>query len=420
MESISPNELALELLNHCLRGPGWPEELASALIEEALDEDELMARRASRALFSVVVERLADLFEPRLCNVYARLFASVIQRAIPDLKAVDLVARYERVRCVRRVGFDPRNVFVLSRVTLGADVAVTSVVMDAVRQRWPKAKLWFVGPKKSWELFEGSVDVEWMPMPYGRSALLRDRLGIYSDLKQALDLPGALVLDPDSRLTQLGLLPVCDEDRHFVFESRSYGGDGEASLVSLTRDWARAVTGAEEPEPWLHPKFEFKLGSQPLTTLSLGVGENPAKRVEDPFEERLVELLARRAPLVMVDAGAPDSEEERRVVSAIERSGSGQERCGLHQGPFASFAAMIAQSRLYAGYDSAGQHVAAALGVPLISIFGGAANDRMRARWRPDSPGPAWVLNADETDVTELLGQIDRILIEGQFDENHP
>jgi len=417
LESISPNELALELLNHCVRGPQWPEELAGALVDEALDEDAEHARRASKALFSVVVERLADLFEPELCNVYARFFAGVIARVLPEMKVDELVSRYEHVRCVRRVGFDPKNVFVLSRVTLGADVAVTSVVMDAVRRRWPKAKLWFVGPKKSWDLFEASVDVDWVPMPYGRTGLLADRIGIFSELRAAVDAPGALVLDPDSRLTQLGLLPICDEDRHFVFESRSYGGDGMQSMTELTRDWARAVTGVEDAEPWLHPKFEFALGSQPLTTLSLGVGENPAKRVEDPFEERLVELLGRRAPLVMVDAGAPESEEEARVLGAIARSGSGSERCGLHQGPFASFAAMIAASRLYVGYDSAGQHVAAALGVPLISVFAGAANERMRARWTPHAAGPCWVFDADNSDSADLLEGIGRILSEGKFHE---
>jgi ADP-heptose:LPS heptosyltransferase len=417
LESISPNELALELLNHCIRGSGWPEELAAALVDEALDEDEEYARRASRALFSVVVEKLADLFEPRLCNVYAQLFAGVIERCLPELKASELVSRYERVRCVRRVDFEPKNVFVLSRVTLGADVAVTSIVLDAARKRWPKAKLWFVGPKKSWELFEASVDVDWVPMAYGRSGLLRDRIAIYYELKNALEAPGALVLDPDSRLTQLGLLPVCDEDRHFVFESRSYGGDGMAALPELTRDWLHAVAGVEDAEPWLHPKYEFNFGSQPLTTLSLGVGENPAKRVPDPFEEQLVALLADKAPLVMVDAGAPESEEKTRAIQALERSGHGQERCGLHQGPFASFAAMIAASRLYVGYDSAGQHVAAALGIPLISIFGGAVNDRMRARWRPHSSGPAWVLNADEADFSKLISQIDRLLTEGHLHE---
>ena len=45
---------------------------------------------------------------------------------------------------------------------------------------------------------------------------------------------------------------------------------------------------------------------------------------------------------------------------------------------------MIANSDLYVGYDSAGQHAAAALGIPLISIFAGAVNDRFFERWRPD------------------------------------
>ena len=41
----------------------------------------------------------------------------------------------------------------LSRVTLGADVAITSVILDAAKQRFPNANIYFVGPQKSWELF---------------------------------------------------------------------------------------------------------------------------------------------------------------------------------------------------------------------------------------------------------------------------
>ena len=33
---------------------------------------------------------------------------------------------------------DPQQVFVLSRVTLGADVAVTSIVLDAAKRRFPE------------------------------------------------------------------------------------------------------------------------------------------------------------------------------------------------------------------------------------------------------------------------------------------
>ena len=81
---------------------------------------------------------------------------------------------------------------------------------------------------------------------------------------------------------------------------------------------------------------------------------------------------------------------------AIARSGAAVESWN---GSFAGFAAIIARSRLYVGYDSAGQHVAAACGVPLISVFAGFACPRMFARWRPagnvirvDDPRPAWVL----------------------------
>lgn len=108
----------------------------------------------------------------------------------------------------------------------------------------------------------------------------------------------------------------------------------------------------------------------------------------------------------MVDAGAPGSEEEQRVRQAIERTGLSADRIGLHQGSFASFAAMIAASELYAGYDSAGQHVAAALGIPLITVFAGYASDRMFARWRPDSPGPTTVIQAGSQRPEELLASV--------------
>ncbi len=410
MESISPSELAVELLNHCLRGSRWPEDLLTALVSDALDEDEKLAAPATRALFSIVVERLGDLFEPRLCDTYADLFSNVIAQALPELDASGLVRRYRSVREVRPVTKTPRNVFVLSRVTLGADIAVTSIVMDAARQRFPDAHLWFVGPKKAWELFERSPGWKHVPVGYGRRGVLGDRLGIYAELKAALARPDSLVLDPDSRLTQLGLLPVCGEEQHYLFESRSYGGDSTASLPALTQEWVRATLGVEDAQPWLHPKFEYDFGTQPVITVSLGVGENPAKRLEDPFEAELLKLLGTLGCLVMVDAGAPGGEEEARVRKAIEVSGLTQERVGIHEGSFASFAAMIAASSLYVGYDSAGQHVAAALGIPLVSVFAGFASQRMLQRWSPHSPGPCTVIPVQGEDAAEVLAAVRRAL----------
>ncbi len=180
MENISAVEQARELLAHCLAGTHWPEALVDRLIEDD----------ASRALFGIVVEGLSDLFEPRLCDIYAELFSEVIGRVLPDdLHAPHLLARYRRIRRPHaRGGKSPkpladargsetlpgssqslteprpsgsggwaavRNVFVLSRVTLGADVAVTSVALDGAKRAFPRAQIYFAGPQKSWELFAG-------------------------------------------------------------------------------------------------------------------------------------------------------------------------------------------------------------------------------------------------------------------------
>ena len=122
---------------------------------------------------------------------------------------------------------DPRRVYVLSRVTLGADVAVTSVVLDAVKQRFSKAEIYLVGPRKNWELFAADARVLHQPFVYPRAGSIQERLSTWPVFND----PGSIVIDPDSRLSQLGLLPVCDEENYFFFESRAYGGDG------MQRSW---------------------------------------------------------------------------------------------------------------------------------------------------------------------------------------
>jgi hypothetical protein len=134
LASTSCNELAAELLAICLNGERWPDALL----------DKLTTPVCSDALFRVVVERLADLFDPRHCDTYADLFSAVIAGSMPDLKAADLRARYDRVRWPRRFQGDAKSVetvFVLSRVTLGADVAVTSVLLDAAKRRFSRARI---------------------------------------------------------------------------------------------------------------------------------------------------------------------------------------------------------------------------------------------------------------------------------------
>jgi len=370
--------VARTVLADCVTGRP-PAELPRELMEEA----------CSGELFGILAEGLGDRFEPSLCDVYARLFA----QAIPGADC----ARYFRVRIPRRVTVVPRRVFILSRITLGADIAVTSVLMDAAKQHFPDAQIVFVGPRKNFELFAADPRLTHAPLDYRRGNAAQA-------WRRLCEIVDDLVIDPDSRLTQLGLMPVGDESRYHLFESRGYGADSDRRLPELAAAWAEDTLGISGAKPYLSCAGRVGLPAcpPPYVAVSLGVGENPAKRIPDPFEENLLTLLSARSPTLVVDRGA-GGDEAARVERAAARSGAKVE---FWRGSFAGFARIIAGSSLYVGYDSAGQHAAAACGVPLISIFAGFPVPRMFERWKPAGR----VIRVDHPDPAEVLERVRRTL----------
>jgi len=364
-----------ELLEYCLRDEKWPDEL----LDRALAIDD------GRAFLSVVVERLGDLFEQRLCETYDRLFTQAILRTTPEL------APRLRKPAGHAVPETTNRVYVLSRVTLGADVAVTSVLLDAAKRRYPDAEIVFVGPLKSYELFESDSRIKHRLAPYARSGALQDRLRASANLW----LDDGVVIDPDSRLSQLGLISVCDEHNYFHFPSRAYGGEGNESLTKLAARWAHQLFGVEGAQPYVAP---LRSADPPAEiTVSLGVGENASKRLNNAQERDLLRALADTGASILVDKGSSIEERER-----VERALLPGMR--THDGAFAPFAAQIATSKLFVGYDSAGGHVASACGVPLISIAKGFVSKRMAARWQPEG----MVLN--ESELAQVPDLVRRIL----------
>lgn len=349
-----------ELLAVCLAGEEWTEEL----LDRALGIDE------GRAFLSVVIERFGDLFEPRLCGVYERLFAQAMERVLPELRG-----RVRRAPArTQEAPAAVERVYVLSRITLGADVAVTSVLLDAAMRRYPRAEIVFVGPNKCFELF-ADERLHHFETPYARSGSLSERL----QASASLWIERGIVIDPDSRISQLGLLSICPEEHYFHFPSRSYqaksmGGDALERLPDLAAHWAQEVFGVKSAQPYIAPE---PAAEEPVDiTVSLGVGENQTKRASDEFERDLLRMLAATGASLLVDKGG-SAAEAARVEKALPAGAR------THEGDFAPFAAQIARSKLYVGYDSAGGHVASASGVPVISIAKGFVSERMAARWRP-------------------------------------
>ena len=319
---------------------------------------------------------------------------------------------------IRPPGRAPAVIAVLSRVTIGADVALTSIFLQRLRRRFPAAELLLVGPAHLGQLFAGLQGVRLAPISFPRRGSIPERLGCVVEIRRLLEreanMAGGelLLVDPDSRLSQLGLQPLWREDLSCYFPSRILGGE-EESLAQLANQWCNRMWGEDVfawPAVWpaascqrIAARLWRRLGRRPLCVVNFGVGGNPAKRVADPFEEQVVAMLASRWPgVVLYDAGrSPFAlERVRRALAEAAAQGvpvgfatedeAGQSLapgCRLvgFRGSIGVLAALLERADAFVGYDSCCQHLAAAAGLGGVVVFAGAPHQRFRNRWRPQS-----------------------------------
>ena len=408
MASTSPENLARQILEQCIAGQPWSADALAALVSEC------DSAQGTLALFAGLVEPLGDLFEPSLADRYVEIFSEVIAQSLAGQNAAELRERHLRIKALRRYqGGLVQKVFVLSRITLGADIAITSQFLQAACAIFSDAEIYFVGPRKNYEMFAAERRIQFLEVAYSRTGLLLERLESAMQLSRVLQSPNSLVLDPDSRLSQLGLLPVGEADNYYFFESRSFGYPGEQSLGQLTGEWLNQVFGFEGAMPWIMPWIKISpigLASAVSAdvTVSFGFGDNPAKRVGPAFELQMVKQLRSRGFSVLIDEGGSvvEMENARRIASLTGAL--------THHGSFPSFSQAIKTSRLYLGYDSVGQHAAAAMGIPLVTAFRGWIGPRMLQRWTPWGHGirrvvPLTTENSDQA-FQRVITEVDQLL----------
>jgi ADP-heptose:LPS heptosyltransferase len=325
--------------------------------------------------FRIVIESLADSFDHAQAAAYERLMRAWIPES-PRISPVipKLV----------------ESVYVLSRVTLGADIKIVSPILDAMKKRFPDARIVFVSNRKSAELFAGDRRLEFLNADYPRSGPVSARIKFAAWLREQLNARHRIVIDPDSRMTQLGMIPVCEPELYFHFPSRTaQQGD---NLSDLIRSWLKEHFDTSG-EAYIAPAPIGLDDARPRAAISFGVGENDSKRIAGDFEANVIKTLGQKFRTIWIDRGA-GGEEARRVTQAVAASGCA-DRVRFWEGSFAGFASVISQCNQYVGYDSAGQHAAAAAGVPLIVFFKGASSERFRQRWSPSGSGRIDVIDAD-------------------------
>ena len=464
-------EAATAFLNQSHERDGYLKDAIALLAEISTLEEPALAASGHRATFPLLVENLSDSFDPQQCLLYDRAFAQMIAfcRKLPAAKELDaalqrfglkseqdLLDRKARMRermrersRKKRPLLDTgeqqkvRKVLVLSRVTLGADVAVTSVVLEKAKRVFPQAERVLIGSPKLAQLLGGDSSLRIRDVRYKTSGDLLDRLLGWLPVIEAVeeeirDLAPEqfVVIDPDSRLLQLGLLPavrpaIHDETRYFFLESRRYGEPGQGTISRITLGWLNGIFGGEdeifpsvnlrEQDRDLGRELCRKLrqsGAGFLVAASFGVGGNQSKRLPDPFEEQLLSRLLDDGCTVLLDKGFGEEERSRadRLVERVRAGGQTvielkqsdtqgnawqalaaeplQCRMLTWQGDIGFFSSLVAGSDEYVGYDSAGQHIAAALGVPTLDSFTESASAVFRERWRPTGQGVVQVVAA--------------------------
>ena len=427
---------------------------------------------ASNALFSVIVESLCDEFEELQAQAYYQVMARVISHCRSLSNGRDFDARLrdfgirteqdllDRVEDVRKNGRllhqrqELKKVLILSRVTVGADVAITSIIVQRVQAAFPQADIVLMGPEKMKDVFAGHPALRFRCLPYPRHGNLLERLstwtqvlGVIEDETALLAQDQAAVFDPDSRLSQLGMLPLTSAEHYFYFDSRTNHDQGHAlSMPELVNAWLDKVLGNKQfayPQVWLSADIRkqaegwlHKVKNRParkIICINFGVGNNQRKRISVDFEkELLLTLLRKEDALIILDKGIDlEKQDNEWILQEVAKQGHDvqhvnfktQETISIAKGIIGmeaeidEISSLIGLSNEFIGYDSACQHIAAALSIPCTTIFAGSNNMKFIRRWCAFGQNSSHMIHIDtlnDPDSVDLDGVLERIMHQRQ------
>lgn len=453
-------QIAYSFMDSYLKDCHYEADFIDLLCEmTTFSEDTNLNGIAARALFSIIIESLCDEFEDLQAETYNRVMAQIISfcrklraaveldRCLQDFEIFssdDLLVRIGKIRgnsAVLPSRHQIAKILILSRVTIGADVAINSIVIQRLSQLYPSAEIVMIGGSNLDEIYGGNSKIRFCKVSYNRQGGLLDRLSSWQSVLNiirrelaACPLAHTILIDPDSRLSQLGMLPLISSDHYFFFDSRSEGSfAGNLSMAQLTNTWLDRITGVDDfrfPKVWLLPanirraeRLYKKLkatGAGRVIAVNFGVGGNPRKKVGRLLEQTLLlSLLKEPNTVILLDKGFGDEELQyaRSLLKTIKAKGYTIQDSVFEQGPdtalnwgviglqtrIGEIAALIAACDEYIGYDSAGQHIAAALETPCLTIFAGSNNMRFIRRWSAFGPNTCRIVHVDTlTDPTAI------------------
>lgn len=461
-------QIAFTFVDRYYQDGRFEAEYIDLLCEMATFSDDALANKASAALFEIIVEKLCDDFEDMPVEIYCRVMSQVISycRKTQHGKVLDRILKdfgifsfediYSRAIFVHSHQYNykkkvhSRKVLFLSRVTIGADVAILSVMIQRLTRLFQQAEIVVIGSNKLKGIFGGNEHIRLCPLDYARSGGLIERFSSWHDALEILakEMPPeqeerTILVDPDSRISQLGILPLTHSDNYLFFNSRQYTASVKgASMAELANHWIDSVFGEHEfcfPKVWTIPSMNLKAQKLVATlrqaecyriiAVNFGVGTNQRKRLGLDFEKKLLqEILKEPKTIVLLDKGfgAEELSQSAELLRSISNRGfnTAAMRFGDSQYPNLSHglitiestvgevAALIAECDEFIGYDSACQHIAAAVQIPAVTIFAGSNDMNFVRRWSACGKVPHKIVHVDTVtdpqniDTNEVISRI--------------
>lgn len=452
LERLS-RQIAYSFLDRYLKDCHYQEDYIELLCEmTTFSEDPELNAPGAHALFSIIVESLCDDFEELQTDTYNRVMAQVITycsripagrelaRRLRDFGIYTADDVLNRIKSIRANGNhiskqNIQKILLLSRVTIGADIAITSIIIQRLGHIFPAADIVLIGNKKLTEMYGAHPRVIIRDVSYSRRGGLLERLSswhlvldVISQETKTYSSQSVILIDPDSRLSQLGILPLLPLQQYYFFDSRS-DNIGNMSMPELTNAWLDRIlenstdqTDFSYPRVWVPGVYLNtaqklcdqlrKNGTKRIIAVNFGVGGNLRKRVSTNFEKKLLLLLLKTPQTtVLLDKGFGKEEGDYidALLEFIRKNGH-----PTHDMPFADdaprqmvngiigirstigeMAGLIAHCDEFIGYDSACQHISAALKTPCITIFAGSNNMRFIRRWSAHGPQPNHIVHVD-------------------------
>lgn len=310
----------------------------------------------------------------------------------------------KRLRRTPDAPAEPASILIVKLVALG-DVVETLPAVRVIRRRFPQAHLAMMVTPRVRDVVEGSLDLDEIVYYdiFGKHAGLRGFFRLVQEMSKERSWDWVIELDQRYRITSIlayllhpakhvgfairgqgrqGLfdqkLPYrvdCPEAESFIDVAAAVGGnrsDGERVPIAYSEADAAAAESFLE-ESGVGPD-DFIVLVNPGTSGIVRERQWPSDRFADTCD-----WLTHRYNARLVFAGAQENlpliEEIRTKMKTSSILAAG--RLTLKQ-----FAALAERSQLMLSVDSGAQHIAAAMGTPIVGLFG----PTDPAKWAPRGP----------------------------------